>query len=269
MGKSENIPENKIIRHALLIGASPLIPVLFLDEMVVGLLWRRMVTDLAKYHNIQLTKEQVNQLAIQNRPGCSSGCSTLVIYPFKEIIREILFWLEIRRGFNLASQAYYSGILLNELFQMASFDPMNALKYTRAINYAAQGINRSSVKQAFRNIFQIRKKNPRNIKKQKSDSTKKTTYKWGKKDKSLVSRLRLLLSKPARPLDGTYVNDENADKPLQNKEKKRRPFIQNLVNRVREGISRLPEDHLDFLKMRFYEGLRNEGLIQDDKSHFG
>jgi len=89
---SKNQKELIILYHALLIGASPLIPVPFVDEKIMVSFWRHMVLHLSKSHGIQLSDAQVRALAYQQQSCCESGCATAIIYPLKELFREILFF---------------------------------------------------------------------------------------------------------------------------------------------------------------------------------
>jgi hypothetical protein len=139
--------------HTILIGTSPLIPVPFLDEWIMTHIWRHMVSELAKSYGCQLSSLQVRQLAYQNQFSCSQGCAAIIIYPLKEIIGEILFWLEWRRGVNLATSAYYSGYLLNVLFAMESFDPRRASHYWEAIQESIEGLNHKLVRKVIRGTF--------------------------------------------------------------------------------------------------------------------
>ena len=98
-----------LLYYATLIGASPLIPVPFLDEMIVAYIWQHLVAEIAKIHHIKLSKNEIRQLANQQADGCLGSCSTIIILPLKEIFREIFFWLEWRRGIDLARSGHGAG----------------------------------------------------------------------------------------------------------------------------------------------------------------
>jgi len=143
-----------IIRlHTILIGASPLIPVPFLDELVAFYLRRHLVSEIAKRHNQILSRDEVNQLANEVGGGCLSALSFIIILPVKELFREIFFWLEWKRGVDLATQTYYFGYLLNDIFGRADFRSRNTGIYRQAIHESLLGFQterlRDVVKQAF------------------------------------------------------------------------------------------------------------------------
>src|SRR5215510_8668743 len=112
-----------------------------------------MVSDLAKSHNKKLTNEQILMLSYQSHFALSDGCMFVIIRIFRELFQEILFFLEWRKAINLATDAYYSGYLLNELFASEDFDPAKVTQYALAMQKAKQGINRKWVQDSFRAQF--------------------------------------------------------------------------------------------------------------------
>src|SRR5687767_8110152 len=105
-----------VMYHSLLIGAALFVPIPFLDERLAAFLWKHMVSDLAKHHKRNLTTDQLLALSYQSRLGLSDGFLFFARRIFKEILQEVLFFLEWRKAATLAADAYYSGYLLNELF---------------------------------------------------------------------------------------------------------------------------------------------------------
>src|SRR5688572_32773754 len=142
-----------IMYHSLLIGVALFVPIPFLDDRLATFLWKHMVSDLAKSHNRNLTREQLLALSYQSRFALSDGCMFLIRRFFRELLQEILFFLEWRRAINLATDAYYSGYMLNELFAYEGFDPAKAGQYAVALQKAKQGINTKLVKGVFRGTF--------------------------------------------------------------------------------------------------------------------
>jgi hypothetical protein len=118
-----------VIFHSLLIGAALFVPVPFLDNRLATFLWKHMVSDLAKSHGRTLTNEQLRALSYQSRFALSDGCIYVIIRVFTELVQEILFLLEWRKAINLATDAFYSGYLLNELFAWEAFDPARVNQY--------------------------------------------------------------------------------------------------------------------------------------------
>jgi len=146
-----------VLYHSILIGAAIFVPIPVLDERMAIFLWKHMVSDLAKSHNRTLTKDQVAALSYQSRFALSEGCLFLVGQLLKAIFRTIFFFLEWRKVIQLATDAYYSGYLLNELFAYDEFDPAKSAQYAIAMQNAKQGVNTKLVQGVFRSHFRSSK----------------------------------------------------------------------------------------------------------------
>lgn len=143
-----------IIRlHTILIGASQLIPIPFLDKLIVFYLRQHLVSELAKKHKRRLSRVEIRQLANEQGTGCLGVFTFLIILPLKELYQEITFWLEWKRGIDLATQSYYFGYLVNAILEREDFDPHSVLVYRQAINESLLGFQterlRDVVKQTF------------------------------------------------------------------------------------------------------------------------
>jgi hypothetical protein len=285
--------------HTILIGTSPLIPVPFLDEWIMTHVWRHMVSELAKSYGCQLSSVQVRQLAYQNQFNCSQGCAAIIIYPLKEIIGEILFWLEWRRGVNLATSAYYSGYLLNVLFAIETFDPRRASQYQEAIQTAIKGTNSKLVRKVIRGTFLSGK------------GAFKATFYWlwelGRLGghtlvsgfKSFWSKIKTWPSKLSRPkkegpvhmaVEGiattptipasNTINSENGgyqpddgeatippdiDQDIDDLFQDHRPeldvLLGSLADNFQAHLGQLPKDHFDQLREAFNQEIQKGGLI--------
>lgn len=91
----------------VMVGASALLPVPFLDDVAKGYLERRMLRTIASKEAMTLTSEEVDRLTQEPSKGCCLvGCLTgAVIYPVKRLLRKLLFFLEIKRSMDQASTA--------------------------------------------------------------------------------------------------------------------------------------------------------------------
>ena len=142
-----------VMYHSLLIGVALFVPIPFLDDRLATFLWKHMVSDLAKNHNRNLTKEQLLALSYQSRFALSDGCMFILRRFFRELLQEILFFLEWRRAIKLATEAYYSGFMLNELFAHEAFDPAKVGQYAVVIQKVRQEINMKLVQNVFKGTF--------------------------------------------------------------------------------------------------------------------
>ena len=227
--------------HSLLIGAALFVPIPFLDDKLATFLWKHMVADLAKTHKRNLTEEQLLALSYQSRFALSDGCMVVLVRIFRQLFQEILFFLEWRKAINLASDAYYSGYLLNELFAYDGFDPAKAGQYAIALQKAKQGVNMKLVQGVFRSQFKSSKSGLTAVVKWLSSVTVEYAKdSWGRRKKKKI---------------------EGAEEQMENFFEMHRSRFQTLLKELMEslqsGIGALPKEHFDELRERLFTEIRN------------
>ncbi len=115
--RPESVTDVLIITHAMLSGAAILIPIPFVDDLIVSIVRQNLVRLLAKYHGIEISPQEVRLLSsLEPSNGCWQGLLTILKYPFK-IVRQFIRLLEVKKSVETASHTYYSGILLNEVLR--------------------------------------------------------------------------------------------------------------------------------------------------------
>jgi hypothetical protein len=230
-----------IIYHSLLIGAALFVPVPFLDDRLATFLWKHMVSDLARIHKRDLTKEQILVLSYQSRFALADGCLVVVKRLFREVLQEILFLLEWRRAINLAADAYYSGYLLNELFAYEGFDPAKSAGYAVAMQKAKQGINMKLVQGVFRAHFRS------------SKGVLTSVAKW-------LSSITVGYAKDAWARRKKRNTDGAAEQQMENFFEMHRSrfqtMLQELIASVQTGIGGLPKEHFDELRNKMFQEIR-------------
>lgn len=228
--------------HSLLIGAALFVPVPFLDERLAAFLWKHMVSDLAKSHNRRLTNDQLLALSYQFRFAFSEGCLLFVRRVLQELFQEIVFFLEWRKAINLATDAYYSGYLLNELFAYEGFDPTQARQYAIALQKAKQGINTKLVKGVFRSTFQSGR------------GVLASIVKW-------LSSITVGYAKDSWNRRRKKKEDSASEQQFENFFEMHRSrfqeLLKDLINHLQAGIGSLPKEHFDHLRDRLFEEVRN------------
>ena len=230
-----------VMYHSILIGAALLVPVPFLDEKLATFLWKHMVADLAKSHHRTLTNEQLLALSYQSRLGMSEGCLFVLKRIFRELLQEILFFLEWRKAIALATDAYYSGFLLNELFAYEGFDPTKASQYALAMEKAKQGVNMKLVQGVFRAQFRSSKSGFLSVVKWLSSIT--------------VGYARDAWSRRKRKnADGD--SDEQMENFFEMHKSRFQELLKDLIASLQSGIVSLPKEHFDDLRNRLFEELR-------------
>jgi hypothetical protein len=101
-----------------------------------------MIVEVAKRHGVKLSKVEINQLnPPKKKTGCLTVIGSMIIRPVKELFREIFFWLEWKRGIDLATSSYYFGYLLDYIFEQGYFQPEFVSKYELAIKNSMVGAN--------------------------------------------------------------------------------------------------------------------------------
>ena len=200
-----------------------------------------MVSDLAKSHKRNLTNEQIVTLSYQSRFGLSDGCLFVIKRFFREVLQEILFFLEWRKAINLAADAYYSGYLLNELFAYEGFDPTKSAGYALAMQKAKQEVNMKLVQGVFRANFRSSKGVLTSIVKWLSSITVGYAKdSWARRKKKNTD-------------DATELQMENF---FEMHRSRFQTLLRDLIASLQTGIGALPKEHFDELRERLFEELR-------------
>lgn len=231
-----------VIYHAVLIGAALLVPIPFLDEKLATFLWKHMVADLARSHNKTLTNEQIQALSYQSRFAISEGCAFILKRIFQELFQEILFFLEWRKAISLATDAYYSGFLLNELFAYEGFDPAKAGQYAVALQKAKQGTNMKLVQGVFRANFRSGKGVLTSVAKWLSSIT--------------VGYVKDSWARRKRKKNAEVASDQQMENFFEMHRSRFQELLKDLIDSLQSGIVSLPKSHFDDLRNRLFEELR-------------
>lgn len=231
-----------VIFHSLLIGAALFVPIPLLDDRLARFFWRRMVVDLAQDHGKNLTKEQIDALSYQSRFALADGCMFFMRRLFREFFQEILFFLEWRKAINLASDAYYSGYLLNELFTYEGFDAAKVPQYALALQTAKQGVNMKLVQGVFRSQFRSGKGVLLSVTKWLSSITvgyAKTSWTRWKNRKNPDA-----------------AAEENMENFFQMHKSRFQDLLKDLIASLQTGLGALPKEHFDTLRNRLFEEIQ-------------
>jgi hypothetical protein len=147
-----------LLKYAILVGMTPLIPLPLLDDLAQGYFERRMFERLVASHQITMTEAQIDGLGAPADPaGCVKGCFTaLLLYPLKKILRKIFFFLEIKRTVDLIASTYARGMLLDRMLQRrlcAPAGPHEPARIRQATDQALQRVGTSPIELAVRHSF--------------------------------------------------------------------------------------------------------------------
>ena len=230
-----------VMYHSLLIGAALFVPIPFLDDKLASFLWKHMVSDLAKSHKKNLTNAQILVLSYQARFALSDGCLLVGTRILRELFQEIVFFLEWRRAINLATDAYYSGYLLNELFAYEEFDPAKAGQYALAMQKAKQGINMKMVQGVFRAHFRSSKGVLTSVTKWLSSIT--------------VGYVKDSLSRRKTRKNAEAASDEKMETFFEMHKSRFQELLKDLIVSMQTGIGALPKEHFETLRSKFFQEL--------------
>jgi hypothetical protein len=228
--------------HSLLIGAALFVPIPLLDDRLATFFWKRMVSDLANDHKRRLTPDQLLALSYQSRWALSDGCLFLARRLFKELLQEILFFLEWRKAVNLASDAYYSGYLLNELFAYEGFDPAKSTQYAVALQKAKQGLNMKLVQGVFKSTFRSGK------------GVLSAVVKW--LSSITVGYVKSSWTRRKNKKAG-IASEEQMENFFQMHRSRFQELLKDLIAHLQSGIGNLPREHFEQLRERLFAELRN------------
>jgi hypothetical protein len=230
-----------VIFHSLLIGVALFVPIPLLDDRLARFFWRRMVADLAHDHKKNLTKEQIDVLSYQSGFALADGCMFFLRRLFREFLQEILFFLEWRKAINLASDAYYSGYLLNELFAYEGFDPSKVSQYEVALQKAKQGVNMKLVQGVFRAQFRSSKGVLMSVTKWLSSIT--------------VGYVKDSWARRKNRKNAEAASEEKMENFFEMHKSRFQELLKDLIASVQTGIGALPKEHFDTLRSKLFDEL--------------
>jgi len=106
-----------VVWDSLLGGLCPLLPIPFLDDLVLARMRRRMVEHLATRWQVALAPAQLALLSGGGRKmTVGRFLAKAAIYPLKEVLRKILYFLAIKDAVDTFSLLFHQGYLVHAAF---------------------------------------------------------------------------------------------------------------------------------------------------------
>lgn len=153
------ISDASLLTPVVLIGASALIPVPFLDDIVKKFLEKRLTRLIAAKEHREIPKDELENLLEDPPKGCFAlGCViNAIIYPLKKILRKVFFFLEIKRAVDQSTTALARAWLFQLALRRTLWEPgageESAIKLREAIaeSCASQGVKplEAAIRHAF------------------------------------------------------------------------------------------------------------------------
>lgn len=159
MADENNPHQHILLKYAVLVGMTPLIPLPLLDDIAQAYFERRMIEKLARAHRLELSAVQLDELASPppDPVGAIRGCLlNVLLYPIKKILRKIFFFLEIKRTIDLVSTTYAKGHVLDRVLVRglcAPAGPHAPRDVRAATERALVRVGTSPIELAVRNAF--------------------------------------------------------------------------------------------------------------------
>ena len=252
-----------ILRHAVLVGLTPLIPIPLLDDVVKSFFARSMIQSLAHAASLALTDDEVAALA-EERSGGLSGCAFgLVEYGVKRLVRKLVFVLEWRRAVDLVTRTYYAGRLLAYAFAEGHYRPGDAGQADRlrlAVEQARSGANtklvRTIIGATFRQSRALIADTVKLLALSINDVAFRRSRGWLRRGLAVrlrrrAPRLARWLYNWARPSPAEAAQTANAVAQAMQRESPRLQMsLGGLIERLQVNLSVIPDDHFYALQAR-------------------
>lgn len=145
----ELVRDSHILTPVVMIGASALIPVPFLDDAAKAYLEKYLFALLAEREGLELSKDEKLHLTHEPRGGCCAwGClGSALLYPLKKLLRKIFFFLEIKRAVDQATTALAQAYLFRFTLRQDLWKPGETLHHADCVRRAiAEACNSHGVK---------------------------------------------------------------------------------------------------------------------------
>ena len=101
-----------IASHCAVAGLCPLIPIPFVDDLIVERIHRRMNASLCEQHGIKLLPLSSKLLAESESDLLNGALKGLLMWPIKKLLRKMLIVLAIKNCVDVATEVFHEGWLL-------------------------------------------------------------------------------------------------------------------------------------------------------------
>lgn len=111
-----------VASHSAIAGLCPLIPIPFVDDLIIERIHRNMVHNLCKQHDFYLSPAYVKLLTESPSSFLSGALKSVLLYPVKKLIRKVVYVLAIKSCADVASVVFHEGWLLARAFEQDYVD---------------------------------------------------------------------------------------------------------------------------------------------------
>jgi uncharacterized protein (DUF697 family) len=148
-----------VVTYSVMGGLCPLIPVPFIDDIILSVIRKRMVASLCQAHQLSPSKAAIKALS-KEKSGCALGCLfSVVAYPVKKILKKVFFFLSIKGAVDTTSTMLHRGYLLNHclvsgVLNAATLeDQASLLRVQTSIVTACDHVDPRPINQILKRVF--------------------------------------------------------------------------------------------------------------------
>jgi hypothetical protein len=149
---TDGFASRTFLLFAATVALCSLIPLPFVDRLVANFVRRKMATALASRHGHTLEGDAAAVLMDAPGGGCLGCVWSIVLWPFKKLLKYVLFFLEAKEIGDDLSDAYHRALLLDDAFR-SGWLPGDAASVRRAMDGALARVETRPIERAVRGPF--------------------------------------------------------------------------------------------------------------------
>ena len=152
-----------VASHCVVAGLCPLIPIPFVDDLIVDRIQRRMNAALCKAHEIELLPLSAKLLSESESDLLNGALKGMLMWPIKKLLRKILIVFALKNCVDVATEVFHEGWLMARALEegYVNLDELrrnkpSALRALRgAIVMAREEIDPDLTRQVMRSAFDM------------------------------------------------------------------------------------------------------------------
>ena len=151
-----------VASHSAVAGLCPLIPLPYVDDVLIHRITRRMFQALFAAHGLTLTPAGARALKA-GQPGWLRGAATsMALFPVKKLIRKVVYLLAIKDCGDVASMVFHDGWLIAHLLEHPPHgetltDPKVLRRVRKKMQQTYEDIDPAPLRRALTGIYRAAK----------------------------------------------------------------------------------------------------------------
>ncbi len=132
-----------IAAHSALAGVCPLIPLPYVDDLVIRRITRRMCSALYEAHDLHLTPSGERVLTAAPSVWRRGAATSAALFPMRKLLRKVAYLLAIKDCSDVASSVFHDGWLLAHLLEHGQHGRGPSLEDTRYLQKVRKAMLRT------------------------------------------------------------------------------------------------------------------------------